>query len=167
MRKKISTIRKTRLGFNAIMSIVLLSILTTAIIATIVVQRELNIAVNVQGNWNFALYEDQACTIQKTTIDFGTVLRGQSYSSEEFYLKNYGDDMLYIKWSTDEPTGLYLTLFHRPATGEFTEQLEHTYMQYKSGDILIQQLRLDVDANAITGDQNFIVSFLGSDIGSD
>lgn len=73
-------------------------------------QRQVPSTVHIIGG-EVEAYQDEACTIPLVDLDFGDLRGGETTGNQTFWIKNTGDDTLYVALSQENLDPL-LTLYH-------------------------------------------------------
>lgn len=102
-----------RLNATVILAIALTTIIMTAVVSGLLTSQKIQNAGSVRATVGLGVYSDQACTTPLSSINWGEVTPGQSYS-RTIYLKNLGNIKVKLSMTTGNWTPSsaisYLTL---------------------------------------------------------
>ena len=89
--------------------ILALALTAGAVLAAFLWSQSVPSTVKIIGS-EVVAYEDEACTVELTALDFGEIRGGETTGQVEFWLKNQGDDPVYCALAEDDLDAL-LALF--------------------------------------------------------
>lgn len=93
-------LRRKIFGVPTIAIILIAALATGGIYAAFFWQKEVPVSVKIVGA-EIEAYEDEACTIPLTAVDFGDLRQGEQSATMSFWLLNIGEDTLYPALAQD------------------------------------------------------------------
>jgi len=132
------------------------SIATAAVMYTLRIPSTITILESEQATYEIGIYEDEACTIEVTSFDFGSVALGKN-SSVHFYVKNLSE-MSIEATVVDDP---YIPNTFIQLNGYGTGSITHEWLggPLEPDEIREITLTLDISVQAESGTYNFDLLF--------
>lgn len=132
----------------AIVALVLIACLMGLVIAQLIMTREITTNVIVTGVYDFQVYEDTGCTIPCVVVNWSICRNGEAHD-QTIYVKNTGNDMLYVSWNT---TGM-------PADMTLTadDWVENSKTGFNAGTK--RDFRMHLSTTAPVGEYSFTLTF--------
>ena len=115
---------------------------------------------NIQiGGGDFQFYSDAGCTIVVTTVEWGSLMRGNEVS-KTLYLKNIGSVTIYIDYTVAGlPSGCTLTMYFDSVPWGLVDK-----KMVAVGTIKQVGFYVNVGAGAVIGSTSFTTVFNGNDV---
>ena len=143
----------------AIVGLVLAVCLLSSALAVMYLERTVTHNIEVVGRLLIGLYQNDACTIPLTSIEWGQVERGCT-TGKTFYIKNEGDKIAYVQWNvTTLPANVTLEVLWAGVVWSSGTEKNLTSNTIKNIDF---NLRVGLDALMISS--SFTQTFRAEDV---
>jgi len=155
------TIHKPKITKSVIVATVLLCLLSGSIVYAAWTISRIVSNTFVVGSLNFNVYQDVACTIPITSIDWATLNTNQVVN-KTVYLKNTGTGAISVYWSYSGtpsfPTGTTLKIYWIATDGEWLWAMDNVGHNLPIG-ATGQAVKLCLTIGSTTGSGNFNIEF--------
>jgi hypothetical protein len=154
--------------FKAMTIVLAIMLAATVAYAVFLVQRQVHNYGSVKYVGDFMLYQDEACTVPLTEINWGSdLVRGGATQECYCYLKIAdGSDPMKFVWNvTGIPNGIQFWMYWLDSIGDghiWNMNTETTFDGHNTaGTVVKLDLLLNVGTTAAAGDFSFDVTFYG------
>ena len=139
---------------------VLIALLGSVVAAQWLLNRTVQVSVIIEGNYDFNVFKEVGCITPLTALDFGVMEKGTN-TNLECWIKNTGEDPVYVKWDCTEPSGLILAIYYRLGDVSKLWAKNSYILLEKNTAYHVYSIGLSVDLQIVAGTYSFDLVFNG------